>query len=135
MFETMDRANGIGLAAPQVGVSKRVLVTSVPREEGPADRVTVINPEIVRLSSERDVMDEGCLSIPGVSGPVERPIAAEIRGLDVKGRKITIRAEGLFARCLLHEIDHFNGVLFIDHAGWSEAHAARAMVIPEAGGT
>jgi peptide deformylase len=131
MFETMASARGIGLAAPQVGVSRRVIVADVPRDEGDSDRIALINPEIVSLAPERECMDEGCLSIPGLSAPVERPVGAVIRGLDMKGRKVTIRAEGLFARCLLHEIDHLEGVLFNEHAGISDARATRAMILPE----
>lgn len=132
MFETMASAHGIGLAAPQVGVSRRVIVTDVPGEDGGAsDRIALINPEIVSLAPERECMDEGCLSIPGLSASVERPVGAVIRGLDLKGRKVTIRAEGLFARCLLHEIDHLEGVLFNEHAGISDARATRAMILPD----
>jgi len=136
MFETMESARGIGLAAPQVGVSRRVIVADVPREEGESDRVALINPEIVSLAPERECMDEGCLSIPGLSAPIERPVAAVIRGLDLKGRKVTIRAKGLFARCLLHEIDHLEGILFNEHAGIPDARAARVMTLSEKkGGT
>jgi peptide deformylase len=112
MFAAMEEERGIGLAAPQIGVSKRVVVVSV--EEKNFNRLALINPEIVQTSSEMDVMEEGCLSVPGVNADVERPIEAVVRGTTKNGRLVEISARGLLARVLQHEIDHLDGVLFID---------------------
>ncbi len=110
MLETMNSADGVGLAAPQVGISQRIIVVDVG--EGP---VALINPEIEEASGkELDV--EGCLSIPGTFGYVERAQQVTVAGLNESGRSVRIRAEGLFARALQHEIDHLEGVLFIDRA-------------------
>jgi len=110
MLETMNSADGVGLAAPQVGISQRIIVVDVG--EGP---VALINPELEEASGkELDV--EGCLSIPGTFGYVERAQQVTVAGLNESGRSVRIRAEGLFARALQHEIDHLEGVLFIDRA-------------------
>lgn len=115
MLETMYDAPGIGLAAIQIGVPKRMLVLDVAREgETPAPMV-VINPEIVWESDERSVYQEGCLSIPEYYEDVERPQRIGLRFLDREGAAREIEADGLLATCLQHEIDHLNGVLFIDH--------------------
>lgn len=128
MFETMDSANGIGLAANQVGVLSRVIVTGVPDEDDDeVIREAIINPEVVLFFDETDLFNEGCLSIPRVTASVERPVGVEIRGLDVAGKKIRITADGLFGRCLQHEIDHLNGILFIDRVDMSEKEALRLM--------
>lgn len=127
MFETMDAAHGIGLAANQVGVAKRVLVTNVPEEKDVFVRTALVNPEIVSFATETELFEEGCLSIPHVRAEVDRPSGVHVRGLDGRGRKVEIRAEGLYARCLQHEIDHLNGTLFIDHAGISEKKALKMM--------
>lgn len=115
MLETMYDAPGIGLAAIQIGVPKRMLVLDVAREgETPAPLV-VINPEIVWESDEHSVYQEGCLSIPEYYEDVERPQRIGLRFLDREGAAREIEADGLLATCLQHEIDHLNGVLFIDH--------------------
>ncbi|MBC2857941.1 peptide deformylase [Stappia sp. 28M-7] len=115
MLETMYDAPGIGLAAIQIGVPTRMLVLDVAREgETPAPMV-VINPEIVWESDERSVYQEGCLSIPEYYEDVERPQRIGLRFLDREGAQREIEADGLLATCLQHEIDHLNGVLFIDH--------------------
>lgn len=115
MLETMYDAPGIGLAAIQIGVPKRMLVLDVAREgETPAPMV-VINPEIVWESEEHSVYQEGCLSIPEYYEDVERPQRIGLRFLDREGAAREIEADGLLATCLQHEIDHLNGVLFIDH--------------------
>jgi peptide deformylase len=112
LMETMYEADGIGLAAPQVGVSVRVFVYDV-REEGTEPGV-LINPEIV--SGEGKVKDEeGCLSIPGLAELVERSERIVVRGLDAAGDPVEIEADGLLSRCIQHEKDHLDGVLFIDH--------------------
>ncbi len=112
MFDVMEEEGGIGLAAPQIGESKRIIVVSI--DEKNFDRLALINPVIRHLSTETDVMEEGCLSIPGVNADVERPVQAVVQGMTKSGRLIEISAEGLLARVLQHEIDHLDGVLFID---------------------
>ncbi|NLJ25851.1 MAG: peptide deformylase [Firmicutes bacterium] len=112
MLETMYSADGVGLAAPQVGVSERVIVVDIG--EGP---VALINPEIeIDEASGKEIDVEGCLSIPGTFGYVERAEEVVVNGLNETGRSTRIKAEGLFARALQHETDHLDGVLFIDHA-------------------
>lgn len=110
MFDTMYAANGVGLAAPQIGVSKRVVVIDVG--EGP---VEFINPVIVEQEGQEDG-SEGCLSIPGVTGEVMRAAKVVVEALNRKGELQRIEAEGLFARACQHEIDHLEGILFVDKA-------------------
>jgi peptide deformylase len=114
MFESMYRAEGIGLAAPQVGILKRVLVVDLRREEEPEARVAVVNPVVTWASGELDKAAEGCLSIPGIEDVVVRPWAVKIEGYDPKGRPVSLEAEELFSRVLQHEVDHLEGVLFLD---------------------
>lgn len=117
MVETMRAAEGIGLAAPQVGESLRVIVVEVPEDDevpGSGILYVVINPEIVEASPEIEEGVEGCLSIPGWYGWVPRARSVTVRGLDRDGRRVRIRAEGLVARVFQHEIDHLDGVLFPD---------------------
>ncbi|MBP2235821.1 peptide deformylase [Sinorhizobium kostiense] len=115
MLETMYDAPGIGLAAIQIGVPKRLLVLDVTKESEERRPLVFINPEIVRSSDERSVYEEGCLSIPDYYAEVERPAAITVEYLDREGKKQAVEADGLLATCLQHEIDHLNGVLFIDH--------------------
>ncbi|MFP3975087.1 MAG: peptide deformylase, partial [Dehalococcoidia bacterium] len=110
MIETMQQANGVGLAAPQVGVSLRLAVLQMPGEEPFA----IINPEIVKRSGEQEVV-EGCLSVPGYAGEIKRPASVTVKGLDRHGKSIRIKASDLLAEALEHEIDHLNGNLYIDH--------------------
>ncbi len=112
MFETMYDAEGVGLAGPQVGVTQRVLVADI-NEEG-VDPFALINPRIVEQGKETEKADEGCLSIPGLTALVERPERVIVEGLNEKGEPIRIEGSGLLGRCLQHEIDHLDGVLFID---------------------
>ena len=112
MFETMYHADGVGLAAPQVGISKRVLVIDT-HEEG-AVPIALINPEILETSSETERGEEGCLSIPGLRDVVERPANVVVQALDAQGNTVRIEGSTLLARALQHEIDHLDGVLFID---------------------
>lgn len=112
MFQTMYEAEGVGLAGPQVGVSRRVIVVDV-REEG-VEPFALINPVLVESSGETERAEEGCLSMPGLSGVVERSARVVVEGLDREGKPLRIEGEGLLGRCLLHEIDHLDGVLFID---------------------
>ncbi|TCU38511.1 peptide deformylase [Rhizobium azibense] len=115
MLETMYDAPGIGLAAIQVGVPRRILVIDVSREGEEKQPQIFINPKIVKSSTERSVYEEGCLSIPDYYAEVERPAAVSVEYLDRDGKEQTVDADGLLATCLQHEIDHLNGVLFIDH--------------------
>lgn len=122
MLETMYATRGIGLAAPQVGVSKRILVLDVEQgdedEEGNIAKGTplfFINPEIVWSSDELNTYKEGCLSVPGQYADVERPEKVRISFIDYHGKQQEVEADGLLATCLQHEIDHLNGVLFVDH--------------------
>jgi len=110
MIETMHAAPGVGLAAPQVGVSLRVIVFNVPD----GDDMAMINPEIVRRKGEQPV-EEGCLSYPGYMAQFKRSETVTVKGFDPDGREIRIKAEGLLAEILQHEIDHLNGMLFLDH--------------------
>jgi len=113
MFETMRAAGGVGLAAPQVGISKRFFVMDVPDEEGNANPLTLVNPEIVRVEGEQ-VGDEGCLSFPGLYQTVKRDMRVIVRAQDVKGGEIELDMADLAARCILHETDHCDGVVFLD---------------------
>ena len=110
MIETMQAAPGVGLAAPQVGVQLRVIVFALPGEEV----VALLNPEVVKRSGER-LVEEGCLSIPGYQGEIKRSLSVTVKGRDRQGRQVRIRARDLLAEVLEHEIDHINGVLYIDH--------------------
>lgn len=115
MLETMYDAPGIGLAAIQVGEPLRMLVIDLAKEgETPAPQV-FINPELVESGADRSVYEEGCLSIPDYYAEVERPASVRVRYLDRSGKQHEVLAEGLLATCLQHEMDHLNGVLFIDH--------------------
>ena len=115
MFETMYEAPGIGLAAIQIGVPSRVIVTDLSKREAEAEPRVFINPEIVWSSQETSPYEEGCLSIPDIHEDVERPSRVRIRYLDLDAKPQESDAEGLFATCIQHEVDHLNGVLFIDH--------------------
>jgi peptide deformylase len=112
MFATMYDAEGIGLAAPQIGISRRVIVVDV-QQEG-TKPFALVNPRLVEPSRETEKAEEGCLSIPGVSAAVERPSRIAVEGLDADGRPVRMEADGLLARCLQHEVDHLDGILFID---------------------
>ena len=114
MLITMYSAKGIGLAAPQVGVQKRILVIDLNFEDPESPPNVFINPEIISSSASLDTYEEGCLSIPGVYLNVVRPSSIKLSFRDEMGRPKKINAEGLMARCIQHEIDHLNGVLFVD---------------------
>lgn len=115
MLETMYKAPGIGLAAPQIGLDRRVIVIDVSREDEPDQPLQMINPEIVWSSDAGKVYEEGCLSLPELFADVERPAEVKVSYIDLDGRKREIEADGLLAVCLQHEIDHLDGVLFVDH--------------------
>jgi peptide deformylase len=115
MIETMYAAPGIGLAAIQIGVPKRVLVMDLAREGEPPQPRYFVNPEIVWASEEMALCQEGCLSVPDLYEDVERPARVRVRFLDYKGAEQEIEADGMLAVCVQHEIDHLDGILFIDH--------------------
>jgi peptide deformylase len=115
MLETMYRAPGIGLAAPQVGALKRVIVLDLARDDEEPAPLKMANPEITWVSDEDATYNEGCLSLPEHYADVVRPAACTVRYLDYQNEIRTIEAEGLLATCLQHEIDHLEGILFVDH--------------------
>ena len=115
MLETMYAAPGIGLAAIQVGVPKRVIVMDIARQDDPPAPRYFVNPEILWASEETVPYEEGCLSVPEIYDEVERPARVKLRYLDYHGKQVEEDAEGLFAVCIQHEMDHLDGVLFIDH--------------------
>ena len=115
MFETMYAAPGIGLAAIQIGVPKRVITMDLAKKDEEKKPQVFINPEILTTSGDRSTYEEGCLSIPEYYEEVERPSEVKIRYLDLDGQVRELEASGLLATCVQHEIDHLNGVLFIDH--------------------
>ena len=110
MVETMHHSDGVGLAAPQIGIPLRVIVVQMPDEEP----IAIINPAIVKRSGEREV-SEACLSVPGYGGEIKRSVSVTVKGRDRQGKALRIKAAGLLAQALEHEIDHLNGTLFVDH--------------------
>ncbi|MCL5004393.1 MAG: peptide deformylase [Patescibacteria group bacterium] len=118
MKEIMLETRGIGLSANQVGLNLNFFITQVPQFEN--DKIigqksyAIFNPEIIKFSKQTEIVEEGCLSVPGIHGEVERPLKITVTGFDKNGRKIKIKAEGLTARVFQHETDHLNGILFID---------------------
>ncbi len=115
MLETMYAAPGIGLAAVQVGVLKRIIVIDLSKDGEKKDPLFIINPQITYKSDELISYEEGCLSIPNQFAEVKRPSSCKVNYLDYDGKKREINADGLLATCIQHEVDHLNGVLFIDH--------------------
>ncbi len=115
MFETMYEAPGIGLAAIQVAVPRRIVTMDLAKKDDPKDPKVYINPEILWSSEETGTYEEGCLSIPEFYEEVERPARVKVKYIDLEGQAQEVEASGLLATCLQHEIDHLNGVLFIDH--------------------
>jgi peptide deformylase len=116
LVETVNQAQGLGLAAPQIGTPKRVIVVVEVDGEGQRTHHVIINPEIVSACGE-DIGEEGCLSIPGIYAKVKRAQSVVVKGLDRAGKQINIEATGLMARALAHEIDHLDGILFVDRIG------------------
>ncbi len=114
MFETMYKAPGIGLAAPQVGVGLRLVVIDLMADDK-SDPLTLINPQIIAESEETAIREEGCLSVPGQYADITRPARVTVRYHDLTGAQRQIEADGLLATCLQHELDHLDGVLFVDH--------------------
>ena len=115
MFDTMYAAPGIGLAAVQIGVPKRLVVTDVAKDDAPKSPLCFVNPEIVWRSEDTTEYEEGCLSIPEVYDKVIRPAEVRVRYMDLDGEEQMLHCTGLLATCIQHEIDHINGILFIDH--------------------
>jgi len=113
MFETMYEAGGVGLAAPQVFDSRRLFVMDVPNEDGTSNKLTFINPEIVTVEGEQ-IGEEGCLSFPGLFQTVQREMRVIVQAQDVKGEKFELDLKDLAARCVLHETDHCDGIVFLD---------------------
>jgi peptide deformylase len=112
MIDTMHDIEGVGLAAPQVGVPLQVVVIQMPDEE---EVITLINPEMVKTSEENEMMTEGCLSLPGYRGEVKRFTSVTVKARDREGKPIRIKGEGLMAQALQHEVDHINGIVYVDH--------------------
>ena len=113
MFATMYEARGIGLAAPQVGYGLRVIVFDIEHPEGEKDPHVLVNPVILEAEGE-DIMEEGCLSVPGIRAEVKRAARVLVKGYDLDGKEVSIEADGLLARVLQHEVDHLDGILFFD---------------------
>jgi peptide deformylase len=115
MFETMYDAPGIGLAAIQIGEPRRVVTMDLAKKDEPKEPQVFINPELIETSGDKNIHEEGCLSIPEYYEEVERPAEVKVKYADLEGKQHEVHATGLLATCLQHEIDHLNGVLFIDH--------------------
>ena len=115
MLETMYAAPGIGLAAVQVGILKRLIVIDVSKEKEKKNPLFLINPKIISKSKKTSVYEEGCLSLPGYFAEIERPTECQIEYIDYHGKKKEMKASGLLATCIQHEVDHLNGILFIDY--------------------
>ena len=115
MADSMHAADGIGLAAVQIGVPKRVIVIDLDQKDGKKNPRAFINPKLLWTSDEVAVFEEGCLSVPEIWDDVERPARIKAEYLDLDGKKVEIEADGMLATCLQHEMDHLEGVLFIDH--------------------
>ena len=115
MLETMYAAPGIGLAAVQVGIPKRLIVIDISKEKEKKNPLFLINPEIISKSKNTSVYEEGCLSLPGYFAEIERPAECQIEYIDYEGKKKEMKANGLLATCIQHEVDHLNGILFIDY--------------------
>ena len=111
MLDTMFDANGVGLAAPQIGVPLRIITICLPEED--AQEIVLVNPEIIKKSGEREI-EERCLSVPGYCGKVKRAVSVTAKGRDADWKEVRIKADGLLAQALEHEIDHLNGVLYVD---------------------
>ena len=115
MLKTMYAAPGIGLAAVQIGILKRIIVIDISKKEEKKNPIFLINPEIIFQSKETSTYEEGCLSLPGHFAEIERPAKCKIEYIDYNGKKAELEAEGLLSTCIQHEIDHLNGILFIDY--------------------
>ncbi|GMA19392.1 peptide deformylase [Arsenicicoccus piscis] len=133
MDETMERANGVGLAAPQIGVGLRIFTWAMRNDDGVPARGHIINPVVTTSGRSSGTPDpdedsEGCLSVPGESYPLVRPLQAHVIGFDVDGRQLEFDATGWFARCMQHEYDHLNGTLYVDRLEGRQARKAKKML-------
>jgi peptide deformylase len=140
MFETMDLANGVGLAAPQIGVGLRVFTWQMDNADGVPERGVIVNPFVSPSKAAPEEPDphqesEGCLSVPGESYPLKRGDRAGVSGFDAEGREIAFEASGWFARCMQHEYDHLNGFLYVDRLNDRWARKARKALKREGWGT
>ena len=115
MLETMYSAPGIGLAAVQIGILKRLIVIDISKEKDKKNPLFLINPEIISKSENTSTHEEGCLSLPGHFAEIERPAECHIKYIDYEGKEKEIKASGLLSTCIQHEVDHLNGILFIDY--------------------
>tara|TARA_A100001011_G_C14194583_1_gene792888 strand:+ start:532 stop:1053 length:522 start_codon:yes stop_codon:yes gene_type:complete len=115
MLETMYKAPGIGLAAIQVGILKRVVVVDISKDDQEKHPLFFVNPEITYRSKETSIYEEGCLSLPGQFAEIERPAECHLKYIDFNGKEKELKADGLLSTCIQHEVDHLNGVLFIDY--------------------
>ena len=115
MLETMYAAPGIGLAAVQVGVLKRLVVIDISKDKETKQPIFLINPQIIHQSKKTSVYEEGCLSLPGQFAEIERPAECNLKYIDYNGKEKELKADGLLATCIQHEVDHLNGILFIDY--------------------
>jgi peptide deformylase len=127
MFETMYEAGGVGLAAPQIFESRRLFVMDVPDEDGKSNKLAFVNPEIVRVEGEQ-VGEEGCLSFPGLFQTVQRQMRVIVRAQDVKGTEMELDLRDLAARCVLHETDHCDGIVFLDRMSPLKRQLARRKI-------
>ncbi len=114
LIDTLRKAQGLGLAAPQIGVTKRVFIVDISAVDITAKITVFINPEIIETSEDEAEFEEGCLSFPGLYQKIDRPAKVKVRAMDIDGNQFELEAEGITARAILHEYDHLNGVLFID---------------------
>ncbi len=115
MLKTMYSASGIGLAAVQIGILKRLIVIDISKEDQSKNPIFLVNPEITFKSKNTSVYEEGCLSLPGHFAEIERPAECKVNYIDYNGQKKELQANGLLATCIQHEIDHLNGILFVDY--------------------
>jgi peptide deformylase len=127
MFQLMYEAGGVGLAAPQVGISKRFFIMDVPEQDSERVKAIIINPQIAYCEGEQ-VGDEGCLSFPGIYQTVSRQMRVIVKGQDLKGNEIELDVKGLAARCVLHETDHCDGIVFIDRVSALKRELAKRKI-------
>ena len=115
MLDTMYAANGIGLAAIQIGIPKRIIVMDLSKKEGEKEPLYFVNPVIIERNTDKSTYEEGCLSVPNQFAEIDRPSKCDVEYLDYQGKKKLLKAEGLLATCIQHEMDHLEGILFIDY--------------------
>ena len=115
MLDTMYAANGIGLAAIQIGIPKRIIVMDLSKKEGEKEPLYFVNPVIIERNTDKSTYEEGCLSVPNQFAEIDRPSKCDVEYLDYHGKKKLLKAEGLLATCIQHEMDHLEGILFIDY--------------------